>query len=332
MNQTTMRALRRKHWLLTSLLVCTFICAGIAVQWASAQTFPELSGRVVDQAQILDDSTIASLDAILESHEAQSSNQIVVVSVSSLEGYAIADYANRLGRAWQIGTAENDNGVLLLVAPAEREVRIEVGYGLEGALTDALSSVIIQREILPAFRSNNYELGVSKGVNAIISAVEGEYTPPQGNANRGTTLPADTARFLPLLFIAIVAVSEVLRRTGRRKAANGAFPAGFSGLFATLASGKLYIGIPVAIAVFLFIYFKGSGGGGSGGLSARRRGYIGTGGIGRHGWQRLWRRIRWRRLRRWWRQLWWWRCVGRLVNGIFKRGGKRHAVGQNQAA
>ena len=260
------------------LLVCVlFLCAGLVLQSSNAQSFPQLTGRVVDQAQILDDSTITSLDAILETHETQTSNQIVVATLLNLEGYDIADYANRLGRDWQIGTAENDNGVLLLIAPEERKVRIEVGYGLEGALTDALSSVIIQREILPAFRNNNYALGVSNGVNAILAAIDGEYTAPENGSDNVTALSDDTAKFIPLMFIAMVAVTEGLRRTGRRKAANGAFPAGFAGLFATLASGKLYIGIPVAIGIFLLIYFKGSGGGG-GGSSGRRRGYVGTGG------------------------------------------------------
>lgn len=258
------------------LAACVFAVTVATFGLAGAQSFPALSGRVVDQAQLLDTAQVASLSAKLEAHEAQTGNQIVVVTIPELEGYAIADYANRLGRSWEIGTAENDNGVLLVVAPNERKVRIEVGYGLEGALTDALSSVIIQREILPAFRSDNYPQGISNGVDAIIKAVDGEYTAPTGGKGTGgsNAMSETLSNFLPLIFIAMVAVPEVLRRTGRHKAAKGAFPAGFVGLFATLASGNLLIGLALAIVVFLFVFFKGSGGGGGG----RTGGYVGTGG------------------------------------------------------
>ena len=255
-------------------------CIAAIIPSVQAQSFPPLTGRVVDQAQLLDQSQSASLSAKLATHEAQTSNQIVVATISDLDGYAIADYANRLGREWQIGTAENDNGVLLVVAPNERKVRIEVGYGLEGALTDALSSIIIQREILPAFRGNDYPGGINNGVNAIIQAIAGEYTAPAGAS--GSTgqneLPDALANFIPLIFIAMVAVPQILRRSGMRKAAHGAFPAGFTGLFATLASGNIFIGIAVAVAVFLLVFFNGGSGGG--GRSGRHGGYIGTGGFG----------------------------------------------------
>lgn len=264
-------------WLAAVLLLSVVDFA----QMSFAQSFPDLTGRVVDQAQLLDPTQEASLSAQLEAHEAQTSNQIVVVTIANLEGYAIADYANQLGRTWQIGTAENNNGVILLIAPASRKVRIEVGYGLEGALTDSLSSIIIQREILPAFRDNDYPTGISQGISAIIQAVEGEYDIPTNTTTgkNGDDISDAIGNFIPLIFIAMVAVPELLKRIGFRKAANGAFPAGFAGLFATLISGNVLIGIAIAIAAFLFIYFKGSGNGG-GGPSSRTGGYIGTGGLG----------------------------------------------------
>lgn len=261
--------------------VCWRLLAGIAllcglIGLANAQSFPQLSGRVVDQAGLLTVEQETSLSDQLAAHEAQTSNQIVVLTLADLGGYDIADYANRLGRHWGIGTAENDNGVLLVVARDDRKVRIEVGYGLEGALTDSLSSVIIQRHILPAFRQNNYPLGINNGANAIMQAVQGEYTyEPRAASNQ---LSDRIGSFLPLIFIAIVAVPEILRRTGMRKAAHGAFPAGFTGLFATLASGNVFIGLVVAVLVFLFMFFTGSSGGG--GSSSRRGGYIGSGGFG----------------------------------------------------
>ena len=259
------------------LAICLLLLAGLPTQTAQAQSFPQLTDRVVDQAQIIDPASQAALVKRLETHETQTSNQIVVATISSLEGFDIADYANRLGRAWQIGTAENDNGVLLLVAPNDRKVRIEVGYGLEGALTDALSSIIIQREILPPFRDNDYINGIDNGVDAIIQAIAGEYTPAQGSPARGSDgLEGTFENLIPLVFIAIVAISQMLRRSGLRKAAHSAFPSGFVGLFATLASGSLLVGIAIAIVVFLFMYNKSSD---HRRRSTRRRGgYIGPGG------------------------------------------------------
>lgn len=253
---------------------------------AQETDFPALTGRVVDQAGILDEQMEASLTATLAAHEAETSNQIVVATLASLNGYDIIDYANRLGRYWQIGTSEQDNGILLLVAPNERKVRIEVGYGLEGALTDSLSSVIIQSEILPEFRNNDFPKGIQQGVASIIQAIKGEYTAPASGGNKTNTdaFSKKYGNYLPLIFIAIIGIPELLRRTGFRKASNGAFPAGFGGLFATLVSGNLLIGLGIAIAVFLFIYFKGSGDGGTGGgTGGSRSGGLTTGGFGGSG-------------------------------------------------
>ncbi|MGB5483772.1 TPM domain-containing protein [Parasphingorhabdus sp.] len=141
---------------------------------AFAQSFPELTGRVVDQAELLDPSQEAELTAKLAALEAQSNRQLVVATVNSLEGYDIADYGYQLGRAWGIGQdgegeIEKDNGLILLVAPNERKVRVEVGYGLEGIMTDALSSMIIQNDILPEFRNNNMPAGIIAGVNRIAN-------------------------------------------------------------------------------------------------------------------------------------------------------------------
>ena len=139
---------------------------------AHAQSFPELTGRVVDQANLLDASQEAQLTSQLEALETQSNRQLVVATVNSLEGYDIADYGYRLGRTWGIGQdgdgeTEKDNGIILLVAPNDRQVRIEVGYGLEGIMTDALSSIIIQNDILPQFRDGNMAGGIITGVERI---------------------------------------------------------------------------------------------------------------------------------------------------------------------
>lgn len=142
-----------------------------------AQVFPPLSGRVVDQAGVLSSATRDGIATKLAEHERATSNQVVVVTLRSLEGFEIADYGYRLGRAWGIGQEGRDNGVLLIVAPAERKVRIEVGYGLEGDLTDATARLIIENEILPAFRDGRMSDGIVKGTQAILDAIAGTYAP-----------------------------------------------------------------------------------------------------------------------------------------------------------
>lgn len=136
---------------------------------AEAQTFPELSGRVVDQANLLEPATEAALTGKLAALEAETGDQMVVVTLSSLQDYEIEDYGYRLGRAWGIGQAGNDSGVLLIVAPNERKVRLEVGYGLEPVLTDAFSSHVIQTQILPPFREGGFQRGIVAGTDAVLA-------------------------------------------------------------------------------------------------------------------------------------------------------------------
>jgi uncharacterized protein len=141
---------------------------------ALAFSFPALTGRVVDAAHILSAATVEQLDQTLLAYEQQSTNQVVVATIPSLEGGTIEDYGYQLGRAWGIGQKGKDNGAVLIVAPIERKVRIEVGYGLEGTLTDALSNAIIQSIILPDFRSGNMEKGIIDGTRAIVAALGGK--------------------------------------------------------------------------------------------------------------------------------------------------------------
>jgi len=150
--------------------------AALAGPAFAALNFPALTGRVVDNAHILSAPTARALEQTLEDLERKTTDQLVVVTLPSLQGDSIEDYGYQLGRAWGIGQKGKDNGVLLVVAPAEHKVRIEVGYGLEGELTDAASSIIINSVILPEFRQGHMENGVMKGANAIASALEG--TPP----------------------------------------------------------------------------------------------------------------------------------------------------------
>lgn len=143
---------------------------------AAAQTisFPSLSGRVVDEAGILDASTRDGLTQTLADLEQKTSDQLVVVTVKSLQGTSIEDYGYQLGRAWQIGQKGKNNGVLLIVAPNERKVRIEVGYGLEGELTDAVSRLIIENSVLPRFKVSDYAGGIKRGTEDIVQVLSGD--------------------------------------------------------------------------------------------------------------------------------------------------------------
>jgi uncharacterized protein len=156
----------------------------LAVLWlfagtAHAQTFPQLTGRVVDAANILPPDVEARLDQKLAALEQQSQRQLVVVTLPSLQGYEISDYGYQLGRHWGLGDKQRNDGALLIVAPNERKVRIEVGYGLEGILTDGLSSLIIQQAIIPRFKAGDMPGGIEAGTNLLVQQL---------------TLPDDQAR------------------------------------------------------------------------------------------------------------------------------------------
>jgi len=136
---------------------------------AFAQTFPPLTGRVVDNANLLSPAQEAELSAKLEALEKSTGRQLVVATLPDLQGYEIEDYGYQLGRAWGIGQKGQNNGIILIVAPNQRKVRIEVGYGLEPYVTDALSSTIIQEQILPKFKANDYPGGIEAGVDALLA-------------------------------------------------------------------------------------------------------------------------------------------------------------------
>jgi uncharacterized protein len=148
------------------------LCLGAAS--ASALDFPALTGRVVDQANVISADTRSDIEAESKGLEDKSGTQLVVATVKSLQGSDIETYANELFRAWKLGQAQKNNGVLLLVAPSEHKVRIEVGYGLEGTLTDALSSVIISSAIIPRFKDGDFSGGIARGVDGIISVLGGD--------------------------------------------------------------------------------------------------------------------------------------------------------------
>ena len=154
------------------VVLFTAILALIAAPALAQPEFPELTGRVVDNADIIPADVEAELTAKLEALETQTQRQLVVATVESLQDYEDSDYGYQLGRAWGLGDAERNDGAILLVAPNERRVRIEVGYGLEPYLTDAMSSLIIQNNVLPQFRNDDYPGGIVAGTDAIIEQLQ----------------------------------------------------------------------------------------------------------------------------------------------------------------
>jgi uncharacterized protein len=151
-------------------VVLLWTCA-MAAQ--AALQFPELTGRVVDNAQMLDAQSRAQLTQMLLAHEQGSGEQVVVVTLPNLQGASIEDFGYQLGRAWGIGEKGKDTGALLIVARDDRKVRIEVGYGLEERLTDAQSSVIINQVITPAFKTGDFVGGITRGTQAMIQVLGG---------------------------------------------------------------------------------------------------------------------------------------------------------------
>ena len=147
----------------------------VSVTANAAIDFPKLTGRVVDNAGLISSAVEKNLVAKLAGYEQSTTNQVVIVTLKSLQGYTIEDFGYQLGRHWGIGLKEKNNGVLLIVAPKERKVRIEVGYGLEGTLTDAYSHNIIQTKILPLFKQKQFEQGIVDGTDAIIEVLGGSY-------------------------------------------------------------------------------------------------------------------------------------------------------------
>ena len=202
---------------------------------AAAQEFPKLTGRVVDAANIIPPADEAALTQKLEAVETASSRQLVVATVPSLQGYDIADFGYQLGRTWGIGQKGANNGLILLVAPNERKVRIDVGYGLEPIMTDALSHQIITGQILPAFKANDYPGGINAGADAIIEQLQ---APPeqaeqkalaaqQAQRQRGSS-DDEGGSIFPLIFWGVVFVFFILPmlrggRRGRRHRRSGVF-------------------------------------------------------------------------------------------------------------
>ena len=198
-------------------MAVALMVALFAIAPAFAINFPALTGRVVDQANIIEPDTGVALEQKLADLEDKSGIQLVVATVMSLEGQEIEPYANELFRKWALGEKKKNNGVLLLVAPNERRVRIEVGYGLEGTLTDALSKVIISNAMTPRFKAGNFSEGISRGVDDIITVLTTDASEWQKRPSLRLDYqqPVDTANWILLAalfgFFTLLIVSPTFR-------------------------------------------------------------------------------------------------------------------------
>jgi uncharacterized protein len=225
-----------------------------------ADELPSLTGRVNDYASMITPETARGIDEKLSRLEENESTQVVVLTVDSLEGEPLEDFSIRVVEAWKIGERDYDNGVLLLVAKRDRKVRIEVGYGLEGRLTDLTAGRIVDNEIVPFFAKGRYDQGIAHGIDMIIAAVQGEYSAIRkkndDERNGGSLLPV-----LIILIVIIYFYSQVPRGGG----GHGSGPLIFTG---GLGSGGFYGG------------GRGGGGFGGGGFSGGGGSFGGGGASG----------------------------------------------------
>ncbi len=227
----------RAGWVLLILLLLILASRALGAE----PKFPPLTGRVVDDAGVLNASTQSELTGMLAAHERATGEQVVVVTLDSLQGYTIEDYGYQLGRHWGIGQKGANTGALLIVAPKDHKVRIEVGYGLEGTLTDATSRTIIESNLLPAFRRGDFNAGVLAGTTSILKVLGGiEGVEPSAESNQpidGNDLADDWMILIALiLWIVLVIIldhlgsrNQIIRRMGRVVGPGINYGGGFGG-------------------------------------------------------------------------------------------------------
>ena len=245
--------------------------------FSNAQVVVPPIARVVDQTGTLTAEQSAALERMLEQFEARKGSQIAVVLIRTTAGEPIEQYALRIGEQWKLGRKGIDDGALLVVAKDDRAVRIEVGYGLEGALNDATAKRIVSDLIVPRFREGDFFGGVSAGVDRMIRVIDGEPLPAPSRS--APAVDGDLLSYLPVLLIAALVVGGVLRALLGR-ALGAAATGGAVGFLAWILAGTLAVGILAGMLAFFFTLVGGLGGGW--GRSGRYGGFPG-GGFGRGG-------------------------------------------------
>lgn len=264
----------RRGWPQVLLLVCALLASGPA---AADVAVPPLKARVTDLTATLSSRQQATLEQTLAAFEARKGSQIAVLLVPTTQPETAEQYAVRVEEAWKLGRKGVDDGVLLLVAKNDRKLRIEVGYGLEGALNDATAKRIIEEEITPRFKQGDFYGGISAGVARIIKVIDGEpLRPPKSRKPPGGGLDFESLLFIG--FILVFVVGGILRAIFGRFLGAGAVAA-IAGFIAWTIGGALLIGIVVAIIAFIISLLGGMRGGGwsSGGFGGG--GFGGGGGF-----------------------------------------------------
>ncbi|GAB6909079.1 hypothetical protein JCM12296A_49200 [Desulfosarcina cetonica] len=259
----------KKHAAILRKLMPILLLGLLTIVWglpAQALDVPRLQGHVNDDAGMLTSTSRRQLEAVLSDFERQESTQIVVLTIPSLKGDALEDFSMRVAEAWKIGQKGTDNGAILLVVKNDRKIRIEVGYGLEGRLTDLVAGRIIRNVITPYFRAGQFDQGITQGVGAMIEAVKGEFSAPatpsasQKKSQKGTPIFA----VLGLLFL-VNALGRVSRFMG---AAAGAVLFPIAGALFFGAAPLLLLGL-VPIGILAGLILSGVGGALSSGANNR---------------------------------------------------------------
>ena len=244
---------------------------------------PPLQGRINDGAGMLSAATIQQLDQLLSELEKTDSSQIAVLTVNSLRGYDIETYALKTAEAWKLGQKGLDNGALLLIAKNDRKIRIEVGYGLEGVLTDLVAGRIIRDIITPQFKAGNFNQGVINGVGALVAAVKGEFNAEQFSEVKHGTLSGDLTGFIVFLLVSLFNIGKLSAKRRALGAVLGAIAVPvISSLFQGFSWLLFLTLIPIgAIVGYLASAFLGSMGTSSSGRTRSgnyHRGSFGGGG------------------------------------------------------
>lgn len=243
------------------VLACILAFASIFTSLSFALDVPPLTGRVVDLAQVLPANVAASLARDLEAHEAKTSNQVALLILPSLEGEPLETFSHRVATTWKLGQKGTENGVLLLLALRERKVRIEVGYGLEGTLTDLRSAHIIRQEIVPRLRSGDLPGGIVAGVQAILDTIEGTYKAEEVLPGQVRSGEKPTSFEYVIIGIVVGTLAGIVLSHGlqRTRALLGSLLAFLVAQFAGLVLGLAAAGV-TAILLWLMLQANRSGG------------------------------------------------------------------------
>lgn len=264
----------------TGWLYSLFFLFCIVNQAFAAPEFPTLTGRVVDGADMLSTRTEKHLSHKLEMLERRTSHQVVIVTINSLKGYEIASYGYRLGRHWGIGQKGHDNGLIVLIAKQERKIRIEVGYGLEGLVTDALAHNIIHSVMRPKFKQQQYAEGIMAATDVLINILNKEPIPQSLTKQPSQT--ASMSGVFNILFFILFFVANILGHILKNTSTRLVTSAGAAG-FAFLISSSLWIAIGFGILFFIVLVIataagKNNGSGGHFGGGGFGGGFSGGGG------------------------------------------------------